>query len=214
MQIGQIAQCAQRLPGATHLDKLDVTLHKAFAAFSLDPSNPFHWRRLLAYLADIHFAAQPAATWPTWSVAEPNCASCCRTITFYEHLPPRSWVEKNVGPRHLRTLENQLALRRQVFEVFGKDSSAQVATGRDPKHNKLLGRIVAELRDLYIAHLGKNSWISEFLGDQWETFQEIVTQSVIKGIAEQRPETGKEFGNPDIYDPNWIAVQRRAGIGY
>jgi hypothetical protein len=43
------------------------TLRKAFEAFELDPQNPFHWRRLLQFLADIHFGGPRSGAPAKWN---------------------------------------------------------------------------------------------------------------------------------------------------
>lgn len=42
---------------ALSVTERDGTLKKAFAAFSLDDRDPFHWRRLFFYFADAHFGS-------------------------------------------------------------------------------------------------------------------------------------------------------------
>jgi hypothetical protein len=53
-----VAQRSLAAHYALSLDDLDKPLKKAFKAFGLDPRNPFHWRKLLAYFSDAHFASQ------------------------------------------------------------------------------------------------------------------------------------------------------------
>jgi len=43
---------------ALQLDELDEPLNKAFKTFNLDPRNPFHWRKLLAYFSEAHFGSK------------------------------------------------------------------------------------------------------------------------------------------------------------
>jgi hypothetical protein len=54
---------------ALSLDDLDLPLKKAFEAFALDPGNPFHWRKLIAYFADVHFGPRQSRRGPQklWS---------------------------------------------------------------------------------------------------------------------------------------------------
>jgi hypothetical protein len=40
---------------ALSIDDQDIAIKKAFETFGLDLKNPFDWRRLMAYFADVHF---------------------------------------------------------------------------------------------------------------------------------------------------------------
>jgi hypothetical protein len=47
-----------RAAAASHalsIDDQDIAIKKAFETFELDPKDPFHWRKLIAYFADVHF---------------------------------------------------------------------------------------------------------------------------------------------------------------
>ena len=92
-----VAQRSLAAHYALSLDDLDKPLKKAFKAFGLDPRNPFHWRKLLAYFSDAHFASQrrrgPQELW--------SDDRLCQLLRDFDQIRRRRTRVKNFGSRSL-----------------------------------------------------------------------------------------------------------------
>jgi hypothetical protein len=88
----------------------DVPIRKAFAEFGLDPEVPRHWRMLLGYLAEAHFAESPTEN------------RYLKIRIEFENLlktEERKNAVADLAKRHSMSVRAIWALLKRSKEVFG-----------------------------------------------------------------------------------------------
>jgi len=210
---------------ALSLDDLDKPLKKAFEVFGLDPRNPFHWRKLLAYFSDAHFASQrrrgPQELW--------SDGRLCQLLQDFDRIKRQLLVVpgSKIGDLELcERLKRHSSLGKTYAQFSAKTVLRNLQRARNPTENCLLGETVAKVAEPIIAKLRAAAKKEGIVLDQkWEReVRSRALKQVIKVISSgwrKRPEQramddrtrGKSLMS-EIHDPARIAVQRRAGLGY
>jgi len=222
-----VAQRSLAAHYALGLDDLDQPLKKAFQAFGLDPRNPFHWRKLLAYLADVHFGPrQPRRGRDTlWSDDR-----LCQLLQDFDQIRRQRTLvpgSKISDIEVCKWLKRHSTLGKTYAGLDAKTLLRNLQRARNPRENCRLGELVSKVADPFIARLRAAAKESGLVLDpKWEQqVRSMALDQVIKAVsrgwrkrADQRalddPTRGSGRPSLNLNDPAWIASQRRAGLGY
>ena len=107
-------------------------IRKAFDTFSLDPRNPFHWRKLLWYLAQAFFGEPNLGRPKTW-----GSDRLCRLL---QHFQQMSSSDHSLSEAAVC----QKVKNRFDKEYRGVDAQTirrNLQYARDPQHNPVLGHL-------------------------------------------------------------------------
>jgi hypothetical protein len=210
---------------ALSLDDLDKALKKAFQAFGLDPRNPFHWRKLLAYFSDAHFARQrrrgPQELW--------SDGRLCQLLQDHDRIKKQLLVvpgSKITDLQLCERLKRHSTLGKTYADFSAKTVLRNLQRARNPTENCLLGETVANVAEPIIAKLRAAAKKSGIILEQKleREVRSMALKQVIKVISSgwrKRPEQraiddrtrGKSLVS-QTHNPARVAVQRRAGLGY
>jgi hypothetical protein len=131
--------CAAELALSLTSAASDEPIRKAFDSFGLDPSNPFHWRKLLWYLAEAFFGQRNLGRPKEWSADK-----LCHLLEHFHQVKEK---EENL------TLSDELICQR-VKNHFHREYAGisagtirrNVQYARDPQRNPVLGSLCETYR--------------------------------------------------------------------
>jgi hypothetical protein len=220
-----VAQRSLAAHYALSLDDLDKPLKKAFKAFGLDPRNPFHWRKLLAYFSDAHFASQrrrgPQELW--------SDDRLCQLLRDFDQIRRRRTLVPGSKISDLevcRWLKRHSSLGKAYAGLSAETVLRNLQRARNPTENCLLGEMVSNVAESFMAKLRAGAKKGGIVLDQkWERqVRSTALKQVIKAISsgwrgrpEQQARDERTRGKSlisKINDPAGIASRRRAGLGY
>jgi hypothetical protein len=222
-----VAQRSLAAHYALGLDDLDQPLKKAFQAFGLDPRNPFHWRKLLAYLADVHFGPrQPRRGRDTlWSDDR-----LCQLLQDFDQIRrQRALVpgSKVSDIEVCKWLKRHSTLGKTYAGLDAKTLLRNLQRARNPEENCRLRELVSKVADPFIARLRAAAKRRSLVLDPKSEPQvrSMALERVIKVLssgwrkrADQRAVHDLTRGSAkpplNLNDPAWIEIRRRAEFGY
>ena len=132
------ADAALKLTGAEY----NEPIRKAFDTFGLDPRNPFHWRKLLWYLAQAFFGKPDLGRPKTW-----GSDRWCRLLQHFHkvstsnpHLTEQTVCQlvKNRFDEEYRGVKTRTILRNLQY-------------ARDPQQNLVLGHLYKSYKRIAVA---------------------------------------------------------------
>jgi hypothetical protein len=220
------AQRATAAHQALSLDDLDQPLKTAFEAFGLDPRNPFHWRKLVAYLADVHFGPKQTRHGPKqlWSDDK-----LCKLLQDFDEVKSRRPLVPGTKISDLQVcdwLKRHSSLGKTYTGFIARTILRNLQRARNPKENCRLGEIVTEVADTFIDKLRAAAKARDVVLDQqWERqIRSLALEKVVKIMSSAwRKHPARQADKrtrrslalmTEINDPDSIAAQRRAGLGY
>jgi tetratricopeptide (TPR) repeat protein len=209
---------AQRSLAAHHalsLDDLDKPLKKAFKAFGLDPRNPFHWRKLLAYFCDVHFDPRQRRRGPQklWSDGR-----LCQLLQDFDRIKRQLLVPgSKIGDLELcERLKRHSSLGKAYAEFSAKTVLRNLQRARNPTENCLLGEMVATVAEPIIAKLRAAAKKAGIVLDQ-KREREVRSRAlkqVIKVISSGWRKRPEQRAMDDRTRGKSLMSERRAGLGY
>jgi hypothetical protein len=203
-----------RAAAASHalsIDDQDIAIKKAFETFALDPKNPFHWRKLIAYFADVHFGESqkgPGAP-KVWSDRR-----LCQLLADFHYIKSRRTRLAGSGADSdlaiCKILQND-PRRGAAYppELSPKTICRKLQDARDPNRNGLLGTVVADVMASFEAKL--NRLKPPLQRRLQKMIRKAAVSSAVISISTQWNRVEPSAVAPDLAE---IAkAQRRAGIG-
>jgi hypothetical protein len=140
---------------ALSIDERDIPLKRAFAAFCLDDRNPFHWRKLISYFAKVHFDSKHTRPGPPQVWTDDRLCTLLRDFNWQKgsYRPPHGpgFKVQELKICELMKVAPRFAGRYDNFTAETILRNLQRA--RDPKINKILGKVVSEIAEPIIAEL-------------------------------------------------------------
>jgi hypothetical protein len=220
---------AQRSLAAHHalsLDDLDGPLKKAFQAFGLEPRNPFHWRKLLAYFSAVHFNPRQPRRGPHRLWSDDRLCQLLQDCDQIRRQRALVLGSKISDLEVCKWLKRHSTLGKAYAGFDAKTLLRNLQRARNPRENARLGEMFSKAAELSIAQLRAATKSGVVLDQKWERLvRSMVLKQAIRVVASgwrQRPEEqatndpthGKAKLSLDFNDPAWIATERRAGLGY
>ncbi len=208
---------------ALQVDELDGPLNKSFRDFGLDPRNPFHWRKLLAYFADAHFGPKGHRRGPDKIWVDDRL---CQLLSDFDQVKTRRMLVPGSTISDLEActwLKSHPTLGKKYSGYSPATLLRNLQRARSPAKNGLLAELVAAVAEPFLvelraaAKLGQVGWGSQ--GEQ--RILSMVLPAVIKvlssrwrdGFDKQSSRVQSSFA-PPVNDPKLIRSRRRAGLGY
>jgi hypothetical protein len=210
-----VAQRSLAAHYALSLDDLDKPLKKAFEVFGLDPRNPFHWRKLLAYFSDAHFASQrrrgPQELW--------SDDRLCQLLRDFDRIKRQLLVVpgSKIGDLELcERLKRHSTLNKTYAEFSAKTVLRNLQRARNPRENCLLGEMVSKVAAPIIAKLRAAAKKGGVVLDQKleREVRSMALKQVIKAIFSGWRRRPEQQAISEIHDRARTASLRRAGLGY
>jgi hypothetical protein len=190
---------------ALAVNERDVPLKKAFAAFGFDDKDPFHWRKMLFYFANVHFGTnQPQPGRPrVWS--DGQLCALLRDFNWrksnYQSVSGSSVSEVRI----CELLKSTTKFKGRYSKFNTRTILRNLQRARDPKKNRILGKIISDMAEPLIAKLrvgfqkkGAN------LDSKWETqIRSASLAMAIKALSAQ----GSEMRNANKDGLNLIELR-------
>lgn len=208
---------------ALQLDELDQPLNKAFKAFDLDPRNPFHWRKLLAYFAEAHFGSKrlKRGANKVWSDDR-----LCQLLSDFDQVKSRRMLVPGSTISDLEVcswLKRHPTLCKRYQKVSANTLLRNLQRARNPNENGLLAELATTVTEPYVTELRAAAKRGDI---KWDAAGErrlhsLVLPTVLKALSSRWRSSFKkqEACSPSelvrqMEDPKLRRAQRRAGLGY
>lgn len=211
-----VAQRSLAAHYALSLDDLDKPLKKAFQAFGLDPRNPFHWRKLLAYFCDVHFDPRQRRRGPQklWSDGR-----LCQLLQDFDQIKRQRTLVPGSKISDLEVckwLKRHSSLGKTYAEFRVKTVLRNLQRARNPRENCLLGEMVSIVAEPFIAQLhAASDERGIVLDEKWERqVRSRTLEQVIKAVSREWRKRPGQQATDSKGRPAWIESQRRAGLGH
>jgi len=130
--------CAAELALSLTNADCDEPIRKAFDSFGLDPRNPFHWRRLLWYLAEAFWARSKKGAPQKWSAHQ-----LCRLLRHFDE------VRKEKENLELSEASICQRVKNRFHRAYAGISAGTIKRNpyaRDPQRNLVLGHLYETYR--------------------------------------------------------------------
>lgn len=207
---------------ALQLDDEDAFLKQAFREFHLDPRDPFHWRKLLAYFAEAHYGLRTSRG-PTKLWSEDRL---CQLLQDFDRVKSQRRVVPGTKVSDLETcrwLKRHSTLGAKYAELSAAALLRTLQRARIPSVNHRLERIVSAVEERIFEQIRALPKEGRYTRAQLERqVKSMALKEAIRAISSgwrkgQGANEEKASSAASDFDPSdlaWNKSRRRAGLGY
>jgi hypothetical protein len=170
---------------ALSINGQDSSLKKAFEAAGLDDRNPFHWRKLITYFADVHFGSNRKRSGRKTKWSDNKLCVLLHDFTQRKKYLSSITDEKLTDRSICESMKHKTRFEGRYSQYRTPTILRNLQRARNPKENRFLGNIVAATAEPIIAELRTRlSKKDTKLDSKWESLVRSTSrQAAINALA-------------------------------